>query len=168
MTEIWLSALTIVVLLLVLRTVNKNDNRPSSQEKKMEETLHELMADFEQENKELTRTISQIKRMVDLELTGMKEELVALRKQTEELAHKQAEVMKRMTEREHARGETLRGKVPSIPPLPSFLKDEYKEIPELYAQGMPVSDIARKLGIGNGEVEMVIQLLKKQGLPSAK
>ncbi|MBN6185801.1 hypothetical protein JQN58_02235 [Aneurinibacillus sp. BA2021] len=168
MTEIWLSVLTVVVLLLLLRMVNKNGGSRPSEGKREQEKLHELIAEFEQENKELTRSITQMKRMIDLELNGMKQELVSLQKRMEELAGAHTDVMKRMAEREHTEGEALYGKNPSAHPLPYFLKDEYRDIPRLYAQGLDLPDIARKLGIGNGEVEMVIQLLKKQGMLSIK
>ncbi|WP_286883714.1 DUF6115 domain-containing protein [Aneurinibacillus sp. UBA3580] len=166
MIEIWLSALTVIVLLLLLRFLKGNGER-TTQGAAAEEKLHTLITEFEQENKELVRSIAQVKRITDMELAGVKEELASLRQKVSELEKQNEELAQKVTAAQHVAGDLLHEKAASSLLFPHFLKDDYKDIPRLYSGGMSPHDIARKLGIGDGEVEMVIQMLKKQGFLAA-
>lgn len=167
-TDIWLSALTIIVLLLVLRLLKNSNGKRTEQEEGAEDKFHTLMTAFERENSELVRSISQVKRMTDMELTGVKEELASLRQQVGDLMQQKEELMENIVQLQGSVGEFSKPKTSSGAFLSHFLKDEYKDIPQLYAQGMSSLEIARKLGVGDGEVKMVIQMLKKQGLLPAE
>lgn len=167
-TDIWLSALTIIVLLLALRLLKHSNGKRTEQEEGAEDKFHTLMTAFERENNELVRSISQVKRMTDMELAGVKEELASLRQQVGDLMRQKEELMENIVQLQGSVGEFSKAKTSSSASLSHFLKDEYKDIPELYAQGMSSLEIARKLGVGDGEVKMVIQMLKKQGFLPAE
>jgi septal ring factor EnvC (AmiA/AmiB activator) len=165
MIEIWLSVLTIIILLLLLSFLKRKSEQ--AMQGTTEENLHELIAEFEQENKELVRSIAQIKRMVDIELAGVKEEVTTLREKLSVIQKQNNELAQTIAELRQSTNTASQSNSINTSALPSFLKDDYRDIPELFAQGMSSHEIARKLGIGDGEVEMVIQMLKKQGFLSA-
>jgi DNA-binding NarL/FixJ family response regulator len=159
MIEIWLSLLT-VALFVVYSQANKK--RPPSEDTNTHvEQLTALIDEFEKENKELVQSVARIKRATDFELEGMKAELSAAREQIAHLTKQYGQLQTLIGETVHNR---LQGDGRNEPASQNFLflKDEYREIPAMYAQGHTSQDIARKLGIGNGEVEMVIQMIKRQ------
>ncbi|AMA72695.1 MULTISPECIES: DUF6115 domain-containing protein [Aneurinibacillus] len=166
MVEIWLSGLTVVMLLIVLRLLKNSGG--GSQNTADEERLQTLITEFDQENKELVRSIAQLKRTTDLELTGVKEELKTLQEQVKALTRQNEQLRQSLSSLQyhHQAGLSSGVMFSGSTSIPVFLKDDYKDIPDLYVQGMSSHDIARKLGIGNGEVEMVLQMLKKQGFLS--
>ncbi|GED13136.1 DUF6115 domain-containing protein [Aneurinibacillus migulanus] len=169
MTDIWLSALTIIVLLLALRLLKSGNGKQIEQEESAEGKFHTLITEFERENSELVRSIAQVKRMTDTQLTGVKEELASLQRQVGELMRQKEELLENIEQLQSSIGEFSKTTTTStVAPLPQFLKDEYKDIPQLYAQGMSSLEIARKLGMGDGEVKIVIQMLKKQGFLAAE
>lgn len=168
MTDIWLSALTIIVLLLALRLLKSGNGKQMEQEESAEGKFHTLITEFERENSELVRSIAQVKRMTDTQLTGVKEELASLQQQVGELMRQKEELLENIGQLQSSIGEFSKTTTSSVAPLPQFLKDEYKDIPQLYAQGMSSLEIARKLGMGDGEVKIVIQMLKKQGFLAAE
>lgn len=168
MTDIWLSALTIIVLLLALRLLKSGNGKQMEQEESAEGKFHTLITEFERENSELVRSIAQVKRMTDTQLTGVKEELASLQQQVGELMRQKEELLENIGQLQSSIGEISKTTTSSVASLPQFLKDEYKDIPQLYAQGMSSLEIARKLGMGDGEVKIVIQMLKKQGFLAAE
>lgn len=128
----------------------------------MEEAIATVMQEFDQENKELLRSITQLKRAHDIEMTGVKAELTSVREQVHMLLEQQEELMQKLSNPlTHAPSQADRI-TSSVQPM-LYLKEDYREVPALYADGMSPHEIARKLGIGDGEVAMVIQMLKKQG-----
>jgi TolA-binding protein len=157
MVEIWLSALTVITLLLALRLVKKEN----AQHEPGDGNLQAFIAEFEQENKEWMRSMAQMKRMVDIELAGVKEELSSLQEKVAML-QQQVKLQQQLVQSQPVNIESQTfSSSPSS--LPIFLKEDYQDIPALYLKGMSSHEIARKLGIGDGEVEMVVQMLKKQG-----
>ncbi|WCN39119.1 DUF6115 domain-containing protein [Aneurinibacillus uraniidurans] len=160
MTTVWLAGLTVGLLLLALWMLQTG--RRTTEGSTMEETLATVMQEFDQENKELLRSITQLKRTHDSEMTGIKAELASLREQVHMLQEQKDELMQKLANPiPHAPGQADRLS-PSVQPM-LYLKEDYREVPALYADGMSPHEIARKLGIGDGEVAMVIQMLKKQG-----
>ncbi|MED4726796.1 hypothetical protein P9597_01315 [Aneurinibacillus migulanus] len=170
MTDIWLSALTIIVLLLALRLLKSGNGKQIEQEESAEGKFHTLITEFERENSELVRSIAQVKRMTDTQLTGVKEELASLQQQVRELMRQKEELLENIEQLQSSIGEFSKTTTTTstVAALPQFLKDEYKDIPQLYAQGMSSLEIARKLGMGDGEVKIVIEMLKKQGFLAAE
>lgn len=159
MTTVWLISLTVGVLLLALRMLQISRRTSESD---TEEALSTVLQEFEQENKQLLRSITQLKRANDIELVGVKAELAAVREQMGALQAEHDRLIQKLVDQPaHTQGQTDR-LTPSLQPM-VYLKEDYREIPTLYAEGISPHDIARKLGIGDGEVEMVIQMLKKQG-----
>ncbi|WP_027414631.1 DUF6115 domain-containing protein [Aneurinibacillus terranovensis] len=154
--EIWLVLLTAVVLFLLIRTVR----RPLSADNP---ALHDEMAaffdEFEHENKEMMQSISQMKRSLDQKIDGQASELAALRREMGSL-YTRCEHLQQLAAG-WQQGPPEQKPAPAQVKPAFFLRDDYKDIPPLFYKGYSTQEIARKLGIGNGEVEMVVQMLKK-------
>ncbi|BAU27699.1 hypothetical protein DFP93_10254 [Aneurinibacillus soli] len=160
MTTVWLAGLTVGLLLLALWMIQVG--RRTVEGNTAEEALATVMQEFDQENKELLRSITQLKRAHDIEMTGMKAELASVLEKIHMLQGQQEELIQKLANQPaHVTGQADR-LMPSAQPM-LYLKEDYREVPALYEEGMSPHEIARKLGIGDGEVAMVIQMLKKQG-----
>lgn len=160
MTTVWLASLTVGVLLLALFILQVSRRKYESNT--TEEALSTVLQEFDQENKQLVRSITQLKRAHDIELTGIKAELATVREQLNALLEEHSQLVQKLADQPGSVVGQADRLVPSLQPM-LYLKEDYREIPALYAEGISPHDIARKLGIGDGEVEMVIQMLKKQG-----
>jgi septal ring factor EnvC (AmiA/AmiB activator) len=154
----WLGIVTILLVLLFSRSLRK---QPPGTDSSLQEEMETFFQEFERENKEMLEVIARFKQNMTAQLHRQTADINSLQEQVTAL-NKQCEEIRAIME--HGKGQALEAvqntEVHQQQALP-FLREDYKDIPSLYQTGLAIPDIARKLGIGSGEVEMVVQMLRK-------
>ncbi|WCK52869.1 hypothetical protein PP175_15720 [Aneurinibacillus sp. Ricciae_BoGa-3] len=155
--QIWLGIVTILLVVLFMWILRRQAPNADSV---LQDEMESFFAEFERENNEMLEAIARFKQNMTMQLNGQAADLNSLREQVTAL-HSQCEELRSLMEGKEPLPEMVEDRETHQPSALSFLRDDYKEIPPLYHSGFSVPDIARKLGLGSGEVEMVVQMLKK-------
>lgn len=153
----------------------------------VEATLEQYMAEIEKENNELIALVSQMKQDFAAKQLSQQEQLVELRQRLNEVELASRENRVKLGEMELnvntvpaklAEGnledafseaapgleimeETASEEEPQESHLPT-VRERYAELFELYAQGKSLDMIAKAVGIQRGEVQLILQLAKKE------
>ncbi|WJH33286.1 hypothetical protein N6H14_24725 [Paenibacillus sp. CC-CFT747] len=172
MTYAWIYIVLLGLLLLVVSRFAPKPSEPSaSLLKDMEETMGSFAAELEEENRELLETIAvmnkeQEKRMARLEARidqlekhshALSQELKSVRLKAQSSPPPAAMPVKA---EERVREEPLPSSQPEPPA--TDLKSRYGELFGFYAEGKSVEQIAKKLGMNKGEVQLILQLAKQE------
>ncbi|MCF6093808.1 DUF2802 domain-containing protein [Microaerobacter geothermalis] len=112
-------------------------------------TLEQFVEEIKQENERLIKAISGIRQKNDLEIKkiqnevhGIKKEIITLRKGTESEKYTKQRLF----------SDQLK------------LLERYEQIFQLKQMGLNSDEIAKRTGMGNGEISLILQLAKQEGL----
>ncbi|WP_274361454.1 DUF6115 domain-containing protein [Paenibacillus thermotolerans] len=149
----------------------------------VEDTLATFVEELEQENKEFARMVGQLKREHEKQTSTLMNRIEFLERKTAMLTEQMPSVAKASALpvvdlikseplEEPARGDAaaesaeqasvdLEAPAPESD-KPATVKSRYKEVFDLYGQGKSIEFIAKKLGTNKGEIQLIIQLAKRE------
>jgi DNA-binding NarL/FixJ family response regulator len=140
----------------------------------VEDTLQQFVEEMEQENREFARMVGEMKREHERKTAALLDRIEFLERKTAMLTEQlSAEQIAGSTESKEA-SQPQPQPLPLPAPKPdeesavasrseaSTVKSRYKEVFELYDSGKSIEYIAKKLGTNKGEVQLIIQLAKRE------
>lgn len=112
--------------------------------KEMEETVTALSLQIKEDNERLIRRIKQMKEQTELKLKELEEKTESLAKQLKD---------------KNDEGQAVEQK----PAKHSLnIRSRYDHVLTLYHQNVPVSDIAKRTGIHEGEIRLIVRLARDE------
>ncbi|GIO29973.1 MULTISPECIES: hypothetical protein [Paenibacillus] len=180
------AAAIVYALMLPKRQVNKTADK-EQMVREVEATLEQYMADIERENEELVELIGQMKQDMTSRQLAQQEQLAEMRQRLVQLEQQHTQAETRLSEVEQgnrlaasasalgtqqetaaaaqesgqsAANDTETGQEEAKQPS---IRDRYPELFELHAQGKSMEAIAKFTGLQKGEVQLILQLAKREG-----
>lgn len=173
-----------VVILLYAFLLPKPVHRKTVNEEVLdtvEDTLATFVEELEQENKEFARMVGQLKHEHEKQTSTLLNRIEFLERKTSMLTeqlpsgpkvsvpeasfHRPEPVVKPVpTPAAHEAESSERLPIENVPEpdKPHTVKSRYKEVFDLYGQGKSIEYIAKKLGTNKGEIQLIIQLAKRE------
>ncbi|BCJ85290.1 DUF6115 domain-containing protein [Effusibacillus dendaii] len=134
-----------VILFAVLK--GKQESVPHLVDKDLEESLQAFMDEFEKENQYLLQTIKQLETKLQRETEENREKLEELEAKVEFLS---------------TQGRETKRSVKDSEPTPAIVFNEhYSRIVTMWNEGRTPEQIAKQTGIGMGEIQMILSLVKQ-------
>ncbi|MBC8080500.1 MAG: hypothetical protein H7X86_09155, partial [Gorillibacterium sp.] len=147
--------------------------------KQIEEALDLVAVNMEEENRELIRSIAQIKHEFERRNENSEKRILVLEKRIDDQSAELRNVLMLDLQKEIERSLNSMGSVLQqhrtntdailgsedteyLEVNPQGLKLRYHELFLLYQQGKSIEQIAKKLGINKGETALIIQLAKQE------
>lgn len=124
----------------------------------MESALEHFSLELEESNEQLMQTVSAFKRDLEAGMNRLDGRIEALEKQLETLRDPFLRPVPAPVDAQEQM--QLQDDAPQEAELP--ISSRYPELLELYMKGETISSIAKKLGMNNGEVQLIIQLAKQE------
>lgn len=134
-----------VVLYAALKGKPEPEHAPP--DKELETSLQEFMDELEKENQYLLQTIEQLQ-------SGLKREIAADRERIAKLEEKVERFLERSGNRETARE-------PEAAPTLVF-NEHYSRVVTMAKEGRTPEQISKDTGIGMGEIQMILNLVKRE------
>jgi hypothetical protein len=154
----------------------------------VEGTLQHFIEEMDQENKEFARMVGEMKREHERQTNILLDRIEFLERKTTNLTEELSSGSKSRTRQESVAGEadSTQGATQAIPaesrrhPSPgqpqnqsqpqtlqappgrSTVKSRYQEVFEMYDSGKSIEYIAKKLGTNKGEIQLIVQLAKRE------
>ena len=165
--------LGIAALLYAFMLPKRTNEEGTTVVKEVEATLEQYMADIEKENDQLIDLLAQLKQESTAKQLSLQEQVTELRERLlklEQQSHRVLEERAALNDRtEHSAAvEISQQATPEsseIPEEPSnSIMERYSELFELYHQGKSIDTIGKAVGMHRGEVQLILQLAKQEGL----
>lgn len=142
------------------------------------DSLEHFVGEMEKDNQELLDMVKQIKRDQDNQISKLHDRVDYLERQTHDLSQKLIEatihtypvidVSSKPAVNRRRKKVVMEDALPSPSPVVSEheptqnLKERYQQVFQLYSQGKSIDQIARKLEMNKGEVQLIIQLSQQE------
>ncbi|MCL6459912.1 MAG: hypothetical protein K6T85_18105 [Gorillibacterium sp.] len=185
MTDPWVVVVIMGIICIVASWMIKEPKHAFSMTKEIEEALDLVAVNMEEENRELIRSITQMKSEFERRNENSEKRVLGLEKRIDDLSaelrnvlmlqlQKATEKKSSMTpilQQQHnemssfpgaSQAAALLPNTERIEEQPEGLKLRYPELFQLYQQGKSIEQIAKKLGINKGETALIIQLAKQE------
>lgn len=147
--------------------------------KEMEQSFEHFVDEFEEENQELVKLISAMKREHELQTSKLSGRIEALENQLQQVQQLQlshnaksaVNVQQRSPDparpviesiRIHAAENEGSNKASDLLSPQLNMKTRYKEIFDFHTHGKSMEYIAKKLGMNKGEIQLIIQLARQE------
>lgn len=160
--------LTGVAIIVIARFLPKSQQPASNGwNKEMEETMSLFAAEMEQDSEKLLHSIAGLKQEHNQHIEQLNSALSRLEQDKRELERRVGQLETAVSEAKQAsaisaNSAELIESAGSIMESRANIKIRYNELFAMREQGKSVETIARKLGMNKGEVDLIIQLAKRE------
>ncbi|MBC8079419.1 MAG: hypothetical protein H7X86_03685 [Gorillibacterium sp.] len=188
MNEPWVVVVIAGIICVIASWLVKEPKHSLNMTKEIEEAFDLVAANLEEENRELIRSITQMRNEFERRNENLEIRTISLEKRMDDLSTELRNVLMLQLQKETEKGygnsvstvqqNTLDRDSTKVPPQAAIvnlpdetesiversvgLKNRYSELFQLYRQGKSIEQIAKKLGINKGETALIIQLAKQE------